>query len=96
MRARPDRVELRSIFLVMTLALATAGALAQQPASSAASGNAAGASEADGCAKAMPKHFHPAEKGALAPPKPAPCAPQPASAAKAKPAHEHAKVHKNE
>jgi hypothetical protein len=87
---------LRSITLAISLALPAAAALAQQSPASAASGNAAAATKADECQKAMPKHSHPVEKGAVPPAKAAPCAPAPASAAKAKPAHDHAKFHKNE
>lgn len=70
-------------------------ALAQQAPAAAASGPMSGGMMDKGCAKAVAKHDHGADRGA--PKATAPCAPaSKASSAKAKARHDHAKFHKNQ
>ena len=77
--------------------LVSAGAVLAQPASAAAASApmSAGMTE-KGCAKAVSKHDHGAERNAPSA-KTAPCAAAaPASGAKARAKHDHAKFHKNQ
>jgi hypothetical protein len=70
-------------------------ALAQQAPAAAASGPMSGGMMGKGCAKAVAKHDHGAERGA--PKATAPCTPaSKASGMKGKAKHDHAKFHKNQ
>jgi hypothetical protein len=84
--------------LVASLAfIAFAGSALAQPApAAAASGPMSGGMMEKDCAKAVAKHDHGAERNAPRA-KTAPCAAAvPASGAKAKARHDHAKFHKNQ
>ena len=79
------------------IALIALTAPAQAQTASAASAPAAGAKVSSDCAKPMARHDHAAERGMPAAKSAAmPCAPAAAaSATSKKPAHDHAKFHKN-
>ena len=86
----------RNLAVSFALVVSAGSVLAQQAPTAAASGPMSGSMMEKGCAKAVSKHDHGAERNAPTA-KTSPCpAAAPASGAKAKARHDHAKFNKNQ